>query len=144
MLEKFQSMIDECNAGSATLEQLFEQLMKFIRTMSDQDQRAAREDLEEELAIFDLLTTREPKLTKTQQVEVKRIARTLLAKLKREKLVLDWRLKEPAKSDVRETIRVEFDALPPVYGRRVWEDKVERTFQFVFEKYLASERGAGL
>ncbi len=136
MLEKFQSMIDEYNAGSATVERLFEQLMEFIRTMSDEDQRAAREDMtEEELAIFDLLTKPEPKLTKTQEVEVKRIARTLLAKLKREKLVLDWRLKERAKADVRQTIRVELDALPPIYDRRIWEEKVERTFQFVYERY---------
>jgi hypothetical protein len=61
---------------------------------------------EEELAIFDLLTKPEPKLTKPQEVAVKRIARALLAKLKREKLILDWRLKENAKADVRQTIRV--------------------------------------
>jgi hypothetical protein len=36
----------------------------------------------------------EPKLTKAQEVEVKAIARRLLGKLKREKLILDWRLKE--------------------------------------------------
>ena len=136
LLERFQAMIAEYNAGSASVEQLFQQLLDFIRTMSDEEQRASREGLdEEELAIFDLLTKPEPKLTKGQEVEVKKIARSLLAKLKREKLVLDWRLKEPAKADVRETIRVELDALPEVYDRWLWEDKVERTFQFVFERY---------
>jgi type I restriction enzyme R subunit len=136
MLERFQSMIAEYNAGSATVEQLFQQLMDFIRSMSDEEKRAAREGLnEEELAIFDLLTKPEPKLTKAQEVSVKAIAKTLLTKLKREKLVLDWRLKENAKADVRETIRVELDQLPEVYDRRIWEDKVERTFQFVFEHY---------
>jgi type I restriction enzyme R subunit len=129
-------MIAEYNAGSATVEQLFQQLMDFIRSMSDEEKRAAREGLnEEELAIFDLLTKPEPKLTKAQEVSVKAIAKTLLTKLKREKLVLDWRLKENAKADVRETIRVELDQLPEVYDRRIWEDKVERTFQFVFEHY---------
>jgi type I restriction enzyme R subunit len=136
MLERFQSMIAEYNAGSATVEQLFQQLMDFIHGMSEEDQRAAREGLnEEELAIFDLLTKPEPKLTKAQEIEVKRIARTLLADLKREKLILDWRLKENAKADVRQTIRVEFDDLPEVYDRRMWEEKVERTFQYVFERY---------
>jgi type I restriction enzyme R subunit len=81
------------------------------------------------------LTKPEPKLTKAQEVAVKRIARALLAKLKREKLILDWRLKENAKADVRHTIREEYDDLPEVYDRRLWEDKVERTFQFMFERY---------
>ncbi|HEV2161487.1 MAG TPA: type I restriction enzyme endonuclease domain-containing protein [Stellaceae bacterium] len=136
MLEKFQTMIAEYNAGSATVEQLFQQLLDFIRGMSEEDQRAAREGMnEEELAIFDLLTKPEPKLTKAQEVKVKAIARSLLAKLKREKLILDWRLKENAKADVRQTIREEFDGLPEIYNRRLWEEKVERTFQFVFERY---------
>jgi type I restriction enzyme R subunit len=136
LLEKFQTMIAEYNAGSASVDQLFEQLLEFIRRLSDEEQRAVREGLEEEeLAIFDLLTKPEPKLTKAQEVDVKAIARRLLAKLKREKLILDWRLKENAKADVRQTIREEYDELPEVYDRRLWEDKVERTFQFMFERY---------
>lgn len=96
--------------------------MDFIRAMSDEEQRAVRENLsEEELAIFDLLTKPEPKLTKDQEIEVKAIARTLLAKLKREMLVLDWRLKENTKAAVRQAIREEFDALPEVYDHRIWE-----------------------
>jgi type I restriction enzyme, R subunit len=136
LLEKFQSMIAEYNAGSASVEQLFEQLLEFIRRMSDEEQRAVREGLDDEdLAIFDLLTKPEPKLTKAQEVEVKAIARRLLTNLKREKLILDWRLKENAKADVRQTIREEYDHLPEVYDRRLWEDKVERTYQFMFERY---------
>jgi hypothetical protein len=34
------------------------------------------------------------------------------AKLKREKLILDWRLKESAEADVRQTIREEYDRFP--------------------------------
>jgi type I restriction enzyme, R subunit len=70
LLEKFQSMIAEYNAGSASVDQLFEQLLAFIRSMSEEEQRATREGLdEEELAIFDLLTQPEPKLTKIHIVE---------------------------------------------------------------------------
>jgi hypothetical protein len=54
----------------------FEQLLDFIRRTSEEEQRAAREGLdEEELAIFDLLTKPEPTLTKAQEVNVKAIAR---------------------------------------------------------------------
>src|SRR5690349_845326 len=43
MLERFQTMIAEYNAGSATVEQLFEQLLDFVRRMTEEEQRAARE-----------------------------------------------------------------------------------------------------
>jgi len=72
---------------------------------------------------------------KTQEVEVKKIAQQLLNKLKREKLILDWRTREMAKAGVREAIREELDALPDIYERRLWEEKVERTYQLVFEHY---------
>ena len=36
---------------------------------------------------------------------------------------------------MRQTIREEYDELPEVYDRRLWEEKVERTFQFMFERY---------
>src|SRR5258708_11658179 len=110
LIEKFQTMIAEYNAGSASVEQLFQQLLDFIRTMSEEEQRAAREGLdEEELAIFDLLTKPEPKLTKAQEVGVKRIARALLAKLKREKMILDLRLKDKEQADVQPALRAEID-----------------------------------
>lgn len=52
---------------------------------------AVRENLsEEELAIFDLLTTPEPKLTMAQEVEVMAIARQLLEKLHELIEAVDW------------------------------------------------------
>jgi hypothetical protein len=39
---------------------------------------------------------------------------------------------------VRETIRQEFDLLPPAYDARIWNDKVERTYRFGFE-HLGSQ-----
>ena len=66
---------------------------------------------------------------------MKKIARDLLTKLKGEKFILDWRLRETAKADVRETIRHQFDLLPEVYEPTMWEEKVTRTYQFVFERF---------
>ena len=51
---------------------------QLIAEMEEEERRAAREGLtEEELAIFDLLTKPEPRLTKTQEIEVKKVAREL-------------------------------------------------------------------
>ena len=46
---------------------------------------------EGELVIFDLLTKPDLSLSNQETAEVKKVARLILEKSKREKLVLDWR-----------------------------------------------------
>jgi len=140
LLERLSDLIDRYNAGSLDVERLFEELTAFTRALDEEEQRHLKEGLDEdELAVFDILTRREPKLSKAEELAVKKIARQLLVKLKREKFILDWRLREAAKADVRETIRQEYDPLPPVYGLKLWEDKVERTYRFVFEHFGSAQ-----
>ena len=69
--------------------------------MEKEDQRAVAEGLsEEELAMFDILTKPEFDITDAEKVEVKKVARDLLQKLKEAKLVLDWRKKQRTRADV--------------------------------------------
>lgn len=71
---------------------------------------------------------------------MKRVAKSLLDKLKAEKLILDWRLKERAKAAVKATIATIYDeGLPPAYDQGIFDNKVERTYQWVFEKYPAEQ-----
>ena len=143
LLERLNDLIERYNSGSMDVERLFEELTAFTRTLDEEEKRHLKEGLDEdELAVFDILTRPDPRLSKAEELEVKKIARQMLAKLKREKFILDWRLKENAKADVRETIRQEFDLLPPAYDERVWTDKVERTYQFVFEHFGSLDRAA--
>src|SRR5205823_4725062 len=98
LLERLQALIDRYNTGSMDIEKLFEELMRFVRDLDEEERRHVRENLsEDELTIFDILTKPEPKLNKREEVQVKKIARELLAKLEREKLILDWRRKDFAK-----------------------------------------------
>ena len=81
-MEKLEKLVDAYNLGTLDVEVFFEALKKLIAEMEEEERRAAREELtEEELAIFDLLTKPEPKLTKAQEAEVKKVARDLLMKL---------------------------------------------------------------
>jgi type I restriction enzyme R subunit len=99
LAEKFQKLIDDYNAGSQNIEAFFAELKDFAQALSEEDQRGIAEGLtEEELALFDILTKPEPVLTKAEEAEVKKVCRELLATLKREKLVLDWREKQQAKA----------------------------------------------
>ncbi|MEH2433005.1 MAG: type I restriction enzyme endonuclease domain-containing protein [Nostoc sp.] len=83
-------MIAEYNADSCNVQIFFNDLINFAQELDVEDKRAIAQNLiEEELAIFDLLTKLEIKLTRQEEQEVKQVARELLKTLKKEKLVLE-------------------------------------------------------
>lgn len=130
--ERFRRMIEEYNEWSKNVEDFFRELTEFARGLSQEQQRAVAEGLtEEELAIFDILTKPDPTLTKKEESVVKHVAKELLVRLKEEKLVIDWRLKQQARADVRDTIEVLLDQLPPAYDKEVYEQKCELTYLHV-------------
>lgn len=136
LAEKFQRLIDEYNAGSQNIESFFEELKQFAKDLTQEEQRAVAEGLtEEELALFDILTKPEPKLTKSEEAEVKKVCRELLATLKREKLVLDWREKQQARAGVMQAVRVELRRLPPVYSKDTRIEKIARAYAHVYDQY---------
>ena len=96
-----------------------------------------REELtEEELAIFDILTKPEPKLTKKERAEVKKIVRELVEKLKREKLVLDWTKQQQTKAVVKDYIEEVYDdRLPEKYNEDLFQTKCDMTFMHVYDVY---------
>lgn len=135
-LQKFQQLIAEYNAGSHNLDTFFDELMAFARSLNEEEQRATREELsEEELVLFDILTQPEPKLDARDKAEVKRVAKALLAKLKREKLVLDWRLKPPVRADVERTIRDYYRTLPSAYSEQLRREKRTLTYAHIYDNY---------
>ncbi len=110
--------------------------MKFARELTEEEKRGIAEGLtEEELALFDILTKPEPTLTKQQEADVKKACRDLLDKLKREKLVLDWREKPQPKAAVMQTIKLALRGLPPPYTRDLQHEKFARTFAHVYDSY---------
>ncbi len=136
-MERFQKMIDDYNSGAKNIEDLFEELIKFAQSLKEEEKRAMREELsEEELAIFDILTKPEPKLTKKDKIKVKKIVRDLLNKLKQEKLVLDWQKEQRTKATVKFFIEEFFDErLPDVYDKNLFQTKCDLTFMHVYDVY---------
>jgi type I restriction enzyme R subunit len=140
-LEKFEKMIAEYNAGSHNIEAFFEQLLRLAQELTEEERRSVVEKLtEEELAVFDLLTQPDPTLTKDQDAEVKKIVRSLLEKLKREKLVLDWRKRQQARQAVRLCIEEELDKLPEVYTPELYQEKCDATYRHVYDAYYGEGR----
>ena len=63
--------------------------------------------------------------------------RDLLATLKREKLVLDWRKKQQARAEVRLTVEQALDSgLPESYSSTLYQRKCEEVFQHIYDSYF--------
>jgi len=140
-LAKLQAMIDEYNAGSINVETFFKKLVEFSRSLQEEDRRAIREGLnDEELALFDLLTKPDPKLTKKQEAEVKKVAKALLETLKMEKLVLDWRKRQQSRAAVRVCIEEALDRLPQPFTPELWRRKCDVVYQHVYDSYFGQQQ----
>ena len=140
---KFETLIESYNAGSRSIEELFEELLKLSLSLNDEEQRHVRENIsEEELVILDILTRPAPELSTEERDEVKKVARDLLVKLKG-LLVLNWRQKSTARSQLKLAIEDTLDlGLPRAYTPELYRQKCSAVFEHVYESY--PERDAGV
>ncbi len=140
--EKLQKLIDQYNAGSLNIDLYFKELVKMAQELNEEDQRAVSEGLsEEELALFDLLTKPEISITDKEKDEVKKVSRELLATLKKEKLVLDWRKRQQARASVRVAVEEKLDELPEAFDEDIYWAKVDVVYQHVYDSYYGSGKG---
>ena len=136
LVERFEKLVADYNAGSVNTEAFFQQLMEFKQTLSEEEARAVREELtEEQLAVFDLIMRPAPVLTDAEQDQVKRVAEELLATLKRGKLVLDWRKEQQLRAAVRLTVEETLDRLPEKFTRQLYLQKCDAVYQHIFDAY---------
>ncbi len=75
-------------------------------------------------------------LTSQESAEVKKVARSLLEKLKKEKLVLDWRKQQATRAMVPTTIKDVLDQLPRAYTKEIYEQKCDVVYQHLYEAYM--------
>ena len=135
-LTKFQQMIADYNAGSMNTEVFLKRLGVFMEGLDEEDRRGIREGLsDEELALFDILTKPEIKMTEKERVSVKKVVQSLLERLRSEKLVLDWKKRQQSRADVRLVIETMLDELPRTYTRSIYAQKCDLVYQHIFESY---------
>jgi type I restriction enzyme, R subunit len=142
-LTKFEELIESYNAGSRNIEDLFAELLALSRTLNDEQQRHVRERLsEEEPVVFDILTRPAPGLSSEERAEVKKVARELLDKLK-QLLVINWRQKATARSQVKLAIEDLLDhGLPRAYSPDLYQQKCSAVFEHFYETY--GDRGVSI
>lgn len=137
----FEQIVEEYNRekDKVTIENTFEELLRFVDSLDEESMRAMQEGLDEEsLAIFDLLV--KPDLSSRDIKQIKEVAQKLLLKLKSEKLRIDnWREKQATRDDVKVEIANflwnERTGLPKSYSEEEIGSKVDEVYLHVFQQY---------
>lgn len=135
--DRFQKMIEDYNSGALSIEEFYKQLIDISRDLNEEEERHLRENLsEEELAVFDILTRPGPELSNKEADSVKKVCKDMLAKLKTEKLVLDWRKDRTTRAAVQVAIEKMLDSgLPTKYTVDLFEEKCGALYQHILQKY---------
>ena len=134
-LTRLTKVLDEYNNGSMSIDDLLQNLVDLALDLSNEEQRALRENLSEyELAIFDII--RKEELSSSDLDKVKKASRELLEALK-EKLVPGWREFDPLRSGVKITIdNVIYPKLPESsYTEKDCKDLSNEVYRYVYERY---------
>ena len=137
----FEQIVEEYNREKdrVTIENTFEELLKFVDSLDEESMRAMQEGLDEEsLAIFDLLV--KPDLSSRDIKQIKEVAQKLLLKLKSEKLRIDnWREKQATRDDVKVEIANflwnERTGLPKSYSEEEIGSTANVVYLHVFQQY---------
>ena len=126
--ERFKRIIDSYNAGGTENEDYYEQLVKLLEEMRQEDNRANTEGLtEEELEIYDLLVAGK-KLTQVEEQKVKLSAKNLYKKLvdnRSNLLVVDWYKDEQPRAKLKHEVELSLNQdLPESYDKAAFDSKV--------------------
>jgi type I restriction enzyme R subunit len=140
LIERLQKRLDDYNAGSLNVQMHFDALVAFGKELDHEETRALSEGLNEELAVFDLVTGPDPDLSSDEEKEVKRVAEDVLTILKRDKLVIDWRKEQQTRAAVRVAVEETLDRLPEKFTRQIYAQKCDAVYRQVFESYFDDGR----
>lgn len=140
--ERYQQIVDEYNKDNEkdSIAIIFENLMKLVNEMDAEQKRYVREgfDSDEELTMFDLLV--KDSLSKEEIKKVKKLAQTMLAKIKARIHELDhWRDKEETQSIISVLIRdILWAELPESYDDAAIADYRNQIYEYVYNAYPAA------
>lgn len=136
--ERYQEIIEEYNneKDRVTIEKTFEELLKFVNDLSNEEKRAAKEGLTEEyLVVFDLLE--KPNLSSREREKLKKVSSDLLEKLKTViKNIDNWREKTQSQSTIKtEIYNYLYEYLPESYEEYEIDEKKEIIYKHFFFNY---------
>ena len=141
--KKYIKIIQEYNEGkdAEAVRKAFEDLLKFVNELNEEENRSIRENLDEEtLAIYDLL--KKENLTKNETKKVREVAIQTLKKLKEEKLKIErWRESQQITAQIKIIIR---DCLMHLPEKSYPDNEIElntmKVYQHIFSSYSGGNK----
>lgn len=135
-LARFEQVIQDYNSGSLSIEEAYEELIKQVKELSQEEERAAKNQMTEaELELFDLL--KKEKLTKEDEKNVKLAASSLLKVLydaRSRILIQEWHKEKATQEYVRQEIKkILNETLPQSYDRKIFAEKSEVVYRHFYE-----------
>ena len=137
--ERYHEIIDDYNSQQdrANIEKTFEELMKLVQSMDQEEQRYVREGFssDEELSLYDMLFSES--LTKQDIQKIKKVAVDLLQKVKAKIAELDhWTDKQETKATIDNLIRdTLWNELPACYDELSISAYRQRIYEYVYTRY---------
>ena len=137
--ERYQAIIEDYNSQQdrANIEKTFDELMKLVQSMDQEEQRYVREGFssDEELSLYDLLFSEN--LSKGDIQKIKRMAVELLQKVKARIAELDhWTDKQETKAAIDNLIRdTLWNGLPECYDEMSISSYRQKIYEYVYTRY---------
>ena len=137
--ERYQAIIEDYNSQQdrANIEKTFDELMKLVQSMDQEEQRYAREGFssDEELSLYDMLFSEN--LSKQDIQKIKQVAVDLLQKVKSRIAELDhWTDKQETKAAIDNLIRdTLWNGLPECYDELSISGYRQRIYEYVYTRY---------
>lgn len=137
--ERYQAIIEDYNSQQdrANIEKTFDELMKLVQSMDQEEQRYVREGFssDEELSLYDMLFSEN--LSKQDIQKIKQVAVELLQKVKSRIAELDhWTDKQETKTAIDNLIRdTLWNGLPECYDELSISGYRQRIYEYVYTRY---------
>ncbi len=134
-IEKLNKLIQKYNSETHDIDGFLKDLMGLGNELSEEEKRGAKENLtEEELTVFDLLY--KENLDPDEIEQIKKVAKSMLEKLKSEKLTPEWREFEQTRAGVRAVISEYVFELPdPKYSEEECKSLAYPIYNHIYEYY---------
>ena len=136
--ERYQAIIEDYNSQQdhANIEKTFDELMKLVQSMDQEEQRYVREGFssDEELSLYDMLFSEN--LSKQDIQKIKQVAVELLQKVKSRIAELDhWTDKQETKAAIDNLIRdTLWNGLPECYDELSISGYRQRIYEYVYTR----------
>lgn len=137
--ERYQKIIEDYNNDKdhTAIEKIFIDLMNLVKNMNDEEKRYAKEGFsnDEELTLYDMLFRND--LSKEDIKKLKKVAVTLLEKIKAKIAELDhWTDKQETKAEIDNLIRdILWKELPESYDELSISAYRQKIYSYVYTRY---------